>query len=146
MLLRAVGLFSGGSFGFFCRGCGCLSFGFSCSNFCFLLSHEFGLGLVLGYFILETLLGGKFLLVGHSALLSFDTSYLLSLPGIETTLSFSFVESALANAALEVLHEHNAFARQDGAYGVSGLSTYVDPIQSPLEVESNCSRISVRIV
>lgn len=115
-------------------------------DFGFLLGYCLGLGGILGLLFLETCLGGELAFVGHSGFLSVDSLLFLGFPGVETTLCLSLVEGAFLHAALEVFHQHHALLREDRAHGVGGLCTNVNPIQSPFEIECDCSRISVRII
>lgn len=128
-----------GSFGSLFSGLGGCDFGF-------LLGYCLGLGGILGLLFLETCLGSELAFVGHSGFLSVDSLLFLGFPGVETTLCLSLVEGAFLHAALEVFHQHHALLREDRAYGVGGLCTNVNPIQSPFEIECDCSRISVRII
>lgn len=116
------------------------------SDFGLLLSHSFCLCCVLGFFSFQTLFNSQFFLRSHRSLHCVDSLLLFSFPGIETLLSLSFIESAFFNTTLKVFHQQHTFVRKDAAYSVGGLSTNVNPIQSALEVKSNCSRISVRII
>ncbi len=144
---RSYGLFSssfglfGGSFrSFGIGGCG------SSSGFGFLLSYELGFSLVLSCFGFETLFCSQLALLSHRGFCVCCFCVFFSLPFVETTFGFSLVESAFGYAAHEVVHQHHTFARKNGTYGVGGFSTNGHPIQSTLEIECNCSRISVRII
>ncbi len=141
-------LFSGSLFGgsFLSGSCGGFGLGSCGSSFGFLLGYFFSLCFVLCYFGFETSFFVKLLLGCHRCAELVDALLLLSFPGVETTLCFGFVKSAFLYATLKMLHEKHAFVGEDGANGVGGLSTNVDPIQSTLEVQSYCSRISVRII
>lgn len=86
------------------RICGGGSFCCCGSKFGFLLSHGFGLGLVLSLLLFLTLLGCLFALVGGRIADGVDSCLLLLLPRIETALSFSFVKSAFLDASLKMLH------------------------------------------
>ena len=141
-------LFSGGSFfsSFLCGSDGCLSF---CSSSCcrsFLLCHFLSLSLVLCYLSLEAVLSLKLLGTLYRCAELVSGLLLLSLPSIETTLSLSFVKRTLLDTTLEMLHEKHALVREDVADSIGGLCANVYPIQSTLEVQSYCSRISVRII
>ena len=142
------GLFCGS---FLCRGF-CLGIGGSfslggCSgSFSLLLGYSLGLSLVLSLLCLELSLGSLFLLRSYGCADVADGLLFLSLPGIETTLSFGFVESAFLYASLKMLHEEHTLVAEDCANSVGGLGTDVYPIQSTLEIECYCSRISVRII
>lgn len=105
-------LFSSRSSGFCGSGFSCgSSFGFSfCGgDFGFLLSYGFSLSCVFSLFVGKTLFCGGFLSVGYSAANCFDSSLFFLFPGLETTLSFSFVESAFFHTALKMFHEKHAF-------------------------------------
>ncbi len=111
-----------------------LSLGLGSCDFSLLLGYSLSLSLVFLSLFLKSLLGVSLLVAYFLVLDSLELSSLLSLPSIETTLSFLFVESAFLNTALEMLHEHNAFARKDVAHGVGGDCAHVDPIKSTLEI------------
>ena len=146
------GLFSGGGFGgcFFSGSCfssgGSFFSGLGGSDFGFLLGYGLGLGLILCLLVGETLFGGEFLSIGYRGAGSVNGGLFFLFPSIETTLSLSFVESAFLNTTLKVLHKEHTFLREDSANCVGGLSTNVYPIQSTFEIQSYCSRISVRII
>ena len=147
-------LFCGGSLSccFLSCGCFCLSFG-SCfsfslsgSDFSFFLSYDLSFCLVLSLLGLKTCFSVESFFVGHRRLDGVNGSLFFAFPGIETTLSFSFVKSTFLYTALEMFHQQNALVREDSTYGVGRLCADIDPIQSPFEIQSYCSRISVRII
>lgn len=144
---RACCLF--GSFGLSFFG-GSLSFGLGCCcgscGFCFFLGDFFSLSLVLGYFGFETLLCRRLTLVFVGCLYGCIFSIFLGFPSVEATFCLCLIECAFLNTAQEVVHQQYAFVRKNGANGVGGLGTGCYPIQSTLEIKSNCSRISVRII
>ena len=72
-------------------------------------------------------------------------SIFLSLPSVETLLSFFLREGTLSYTTVEVLHEQYTFVRKDGTYGVSRLCTNAYPVQCAVEIENDCCRIYVRI-
>lgn len=134
---RSLGSFlSGGSL--FGGSSGGSSFGLSLSlcgsDFSFLLSHGLGLGFVLLGFFGKTLFVSGLLVLANFVANSLDLSIFLSLPSIETLLSFFLRESALLHATLEVLHHEHALAGQDVTDGVGGDSSTVQPVESSLEI------------
>ena len=144
-----AGLCLSGSFGF-CTGCFgsgcCFSFCLSGSGGSLLFSH------FLGDLLVHLLFGFEFL--GSSGLLGgsnfvgslYSLVVLCLLPILELSLSCGLVESALANAATEVLHQHHAFAGKDVANGVSGLCAALYPIKGAFKIQIYCGRVSVGIV
>ena len=138
--------FSCGSLSSLFGSSGSLSFSLSGSEFCFLLCNSFSLSGILGLFFFKTLFVSKFLGRSYRNASCVNGSLFFLLPSFETTLSFSFVKSTFFNTTLEVLHQKHTFLREDSANCVGGLSTNVYPIQSPFEIQSYCSRISVRII
>lgn len=129
-------LFSLCSFGSLSGFLGSLSLGLglgSC-DFSLLLGYCLSLSLVFLSLFLKSLLGVSLLVAYFLVLDSLELSNLLGFPSIETTLSFLFVESAFLNTALEMLHEHYAFAGKDVTHGVGGDCTHVNPIKSTLEI------------
>lgn len=149
--LNAARLFGGSFFGGLGSGSGfggglCLGGSLGGGELGLLLGYFLSLGFVLGFLSLETLLGGG---GGSCCRLGLDGcqfGIFLSLPGVEATFGFGLIESAFLNTAIEVVHQKHAFCGKNGAYGVGGLCADCHPIQSPFEVKSNCSRISVRII
>ncbi len=133
----------GGSLG--CSLGGFLS-GLGGSDFSFLLCYFLSFGGVLGFLFLETCFRCFFTLAGHCSLAIVNSFLFFSLPGVETALSLGFVESAFLHTTLKVFHQQYPLLGEDRAYGVGGLSTNVNPIQSPFEIQRDCSRISVRII
>ena len=57
-----------------------------------------------------------------------------------------FVESSFGNASEEVLLVHHTLVGEDGAAGVRGLCTLLEPFQGFVEIQVDGSRIRVRIV
>ncbi len=123
--------FSGGSL---FSSSGSFGLGGSGSELGFLLSHSFSLCLVLSLFSLKTCFSVKFFLVGHRSAELIYALLLFCLPSVKATLSLSLVKCAFLHATLEVLHQKYTLVGEDSAHGVSGLSTYIKPIQSTLEV------------
>ena len=155
MILKFSSLLSFSCGSFFSSGFGgcfslCLGGSFSVclggSSFGALLGYFFCFSFILSCFGFEASLQVVSLFGFSFSLNCVFACCALCFPCVETTLSFSFVKSAFLNAALEMLHQEHAFVREDGAYGVGRNSTLVNPIQSPLEVQCYCSRISVRVV
>ena len=137
----------------FCSGSFSLAFGGSgfcfcgCrSCFCFLLGYGFCLSFVLGFFCFKTLLCFELCAVSHRRLLRCYFCVFFSFPSGETTFCLCLVECTLGDTALKMLHQKHALVGEDCAYCIGGLCTDIHPIQSPFEVKSNCSRISVRII
>ena len=99
------------------RCCGSSGFSLSgslgCFEFGFLLGYFLSLGLVYGLLGFKTLLDVKLFLAGHVSLQRVNLSLFLGFPSLETLLCFGFVKSAFLYTALEVLHEHHTFLRED---------------------------------
>ena len=135
-LQSRLGLFSGGSLlsGSLFGSGSCFSFSGSSSELGFLLSHSFSLSLILSLFSFKTFFSVKFFLVGHRSAHLIYALLLFSLPSVKATLCFSFVKCAFLHTTLEVLHQKYTLVGENSAYGVGGLSTYIKPIQSTLEV------------
>lgn len=147
LVVANCGLFSSGSFGSFSGSSSSgFSFGFGSCQFGFLLSHSFSFGFVFSFFCFQASAEVGLFAAGFGSFYSFHLRLLFALPSGEAAFSFSLVESAFFHTAEEVFHQHYALVGEDSAYSVGGLSTAVHPIQGPLEIESDCSRISVRII
>ncbi len=130
---------SGGLSGLFCGGSGLrcglgFSSGLSGCSLGFLLANLLSLSLVLFLFFLKCFLRGGFFAFTLFVAYSLEFSVFFCFPGVPAALEFSLVEGAFLDTALEVLHQHHAFAAKDVAHGVGGLCANVHPIQSALEI------------
>ena len=125
----------GGSFSLLCS-LGGLGLGGSLGggDFGFLLSYGFGLSLILLRLFLKSFLGVG--LLGFTLFVpdGFEFSVFFSFPCVETALGFGLVKCALLDTALEMLHEHDAFAAKNVTDCVGGDGTNVNPIESALEI------------
>ena len=148
LLTCLADLFSSGSFfgGSFFSSSGSFSLGSGSCEFSFLLCYFFGFSLVLSYFNLHAGLSVELALGCHRGTELVNCLLLAGFPSVETALGLGFVKCAFLHTTLKVLHQKYTLVGEDCAHGVSGLSTYIYPIQSTLEVECYCSRISVRII
>lgn len=139
-------LLGGGSFPFgrslrflgLCGGSGC----------CF---SPFGLDslrlLFVGFFLrCEACLFGLLLFAGQLLRLGGYLGGLLAHPFFELGIGCGFVESSFGNASEEVLLVHHTLVGEDGAAGVRGLCTLLEPFQGFVEIQVDGSRIRVRIV
>ena len=105
-----------------------------CGYFGFFLGYGLGLSLILLGFFFQSFLNVGFLVIAHLVADGFQLGVLFSLPGIEALLGFLLAEGTLLNAALQVFHQHHAFARQDVTNSVGGNCSYVHPIECTLEI------------
>ena len=132
----------------------------SCFGFESGFSGSFLLGKLLcfflGYALFTSLVDVRFVFFASLSLLGSLSLFLslaagesflaVSFPGVETTFGLLLAESAFLYTAAEVPHQQHAFARQNVAGGIGGLCALLYPIQSAVEVQTYCSRISVRII
>ena len=128
----------GGSFG--------LSLRLSRSYLSALLSQRLGLGLVYFGLCVEAGLDLSLRFLALSVLHLLQGQLLLREPCLKLLFGFRLVKGALLNALQEVLLEAYPLAREDHACRVSGLCTYLQPIQSSIEIQIYCGRISVGVV
>ena len=97
-------------------------------------------------------LGGQSGLLGilglrsQTADLGCDLALFLGHPLVELGLGIALRERALGYAPQKVLLVEDTLVREDGTAGVGRLCAFLQPIQSPVELQINRSRIRIGIV
>ena len=75
-----------------------------------------------------------------------NLSVFLVHPLVELGLSGSLVESAFCYTTQEVFFVEHAFVRKDCATSIGGLCAFLQPVECPIGIQLDCSRIGIRVV
>ena len=108
--------------------------------------YGFGLGFFHFGFFFQTGFGLSLFVAGEFRFLSCDLAGFLFQPLSETGFGYFFGESAFLYTAQQVFFVEHPFIRKDGPAGVGRLSAFLQPIQSFVEVQSDCSRIGIGVI